>query len=154
MSKVILFIGLFFFSLSFWAQEAIVTGRCTDKRGKPLELVAVFVAPDSSEIQFTDTEGQFRLKLAYGQKAKIVFRLNEFRVERFVLVGNEPFQRIADIKFDFVSIQEIAVEARRQDPFEIPKLPRIDAQNIPMGSYERVLVYTTAAVSNNELTSN
>ncbi|MEY4602858.1 MAG: hypothetical protein RIT43_150 [Bacteroidota bacterium] len=154
MSRLILFITVFILSLSAWTQEVIVSGRCIDKRGKPLELVSVFVSTDSSDVHYTDADGQYKLKLTTGKQEKIVFKLNEFRVERFVRVGNEPSQRLADVKFDFVSIQEIAVEARRQDPFEIPKLPKIDAQNIPMGSYERVLVYTTAAVSNNELTSN
>ncbi|MFN5879588.1 MAG: TonB-dependent receptor plug domain-containing protein, partial [Flavobacteriales bacterium] len=46
------------------------------------------------------------------------------------------------------------VQATRVDPFELPKLPYYDVQNIPMGSVERSLVYTTAATSNNELTTN
>ncbi len=34
------------------------------------------------------------------------------------------------------------------------KLPKIDIQNLPNTNFERTLIYTTAASSNNELTSN
>ncbi len=139
---------------SIWSQETLVYGRCTDKKGKALENVSVSVKSDSSRIVFTNVKGEFEMRVASSMTIELVYRANDLKEERSYQIESKTSQKLPDVKFNFVSIVEVDVEARRQDPFELPKLPKYDVQKIPMGSVERSLVYTTAAVSNNELTSN
>jgi hypothetical protein len=137
-----------------YSQETLVNGRCTDKKGRALENVFISVAWDSSIFTYTSVKGEFELRVASNSTLELIYKANDQTEQRSYQIGSKPSQRLPDLKFNFVSIVEIEVEARRQDPFELPKLPKYDLQKIPMGSVERSLVYTTAAVSNNELTSN
>jgi hypothetical protein len=147
---IILFLGTTF----FYSQETVVNGKCTDKKGKFLENVSVFQKGDSIRVVHTDAKGEYQLNVASNSTIQLVYIANDLKEERSYTVGSKTSQRLPDLKFNLVYIAEVEVEARRQDPFELPKLPKYDMQKIPLGSVERSLVYTTAAVSNNELTSN
>ncbi len=57
------------------------------------------------------------------------------------------------ISFFYSATRGVDVIQDRETPFELETLPVIDAQRIT-GSVEKGLVLTTAATSNNELTSN
>jgi len=141
-------------TLTLLSQETVISGRCTDKKGKVLENVRVYIRDDSSRFVFTDKLGAFSFNVSSGVLLELTYELNDQKESRSYQILNKETQRLPDLKFNFVSIVEVEVEAKRQDPFELPKLPKYDVQKIPMGSVERSLVYTTAAVSNNELTSN
>jgi hypothetical protein len=141
-------------SSALWSQETTVSGRCTDKKGKPLENVQIYANGDSIHPIFSNEKGEFSLRVPTESTLFLAYRANELKEQRSYQIGDRTSQKLPDLRFDFVSIVEIEVEAKRQDPFELPKLPKYDVQKIPMGSVERSLVYTTAAVSNNELTSN
>lgn len=147
---------LFFncFAFVFWSQETIITGRCKDKKGQSVENVRVSVVGDTSRFIYTNSNGEFTMRVSSGITLQLLYMVNEIKEERNYLIGTDHKQKLPDLRFDFVAIREIEVEARRQDPFELPKLPKYDVQKIPMGSVERSLVYTTPAVSNNELTTN
>ena len=147
----------FFIFLAFpvFSQEGVkVLGRVTDKRSKGLENVRITVTNGEQSVIFTNKTGVYELNCSPYDTLFFSFELNEF-TERLTYVADErKIQRLSDVKFPFILEETVIVQATRVDPFELPKLPYYDVQNIPMGSVERSLVYTTAATSNNELTTN
>ena len=147
-------IAFIFLSFHAASQQVKVIGRVTDKRSKVLDNVLVRDARDTSYFVLSNTLGVYEFNANQGDTLHLIFELNDLKEQINVIVENKQVQRIPDVKFNFILEREVVVDARRTDPFEIPKLPKYDVQKIPMGSVERSLVYTTAAVSNNELTSN
>jgi len=144
-----------FISLISSAQDAVrVTGKCLDKKGKG--LIAVKVSSDKGEpgTVYTDQFGVYEFYALKGDTLKVRYSLGEFTFDKTVIVPNERTLRLANIDFPIQQQDVVEVVVDKKDPFELPKLPKYDLQNIPMGSVERSLVYTTAATSNNELTSN
>jgi hypothetical protein len=147
-------IALIFLSFHAASQQVKVIGRVTDKRSKVLDNVLVRDTRDTSYFVLSNSLGVYEFNAIQGDTLHLVFELNDLKEQINVIVDNRQVQRIQDVKFNFILEREVVVDAKRTDPFEIPKLPKYDVQKIPMGSVERSLVYTTAAVSNNELTSN
>ncbi|MFO0494883.1 MAG: TonB-dependent receptor plug domain-containing protein, partial [Flavobacteriia bacterium] len=147
-------IAFIFLSFHAASQQVKVIGRVTDKRSKVLDNVVVRDANDTSRFVLTNTLGVYEFYANPGDTLNLIFELNDLKERYNLILENKTVQRIQDVKFNFILEREVVVDAKRTDPFEIPKLPKYDVQKIPMGSVERSLVYTTAAVSNNELTSN
>jgi len=143
---------LLFFSFSF-SQEIKIIGRCVDKTGDPIEFVAVFCSKASTPKVYSDEKGFFEISVPKEESVEISFKSNEFEEKR-TLISPTKNTTLETIRFNYSQIKSVTVTAEKSDPFLIPKLAPIDLQSIPMGSVERSLVYTTAATSNNELTSN
>jgi len=143
---------LLFFSFSF-SQEIKIIGRCVDKTGDPIEFVAVFCSKASTPKVYSNEKGFFEISVPKEESVEISFKSNEFEEKR-TLISPTKNTTLETIRFNYSQIKSVTVTAEKSDPFLIPKLAPIDLQSIPMGSVERSLVYTTAATSNNELTSN
>ena len=131
----------------------MVVGKCTDKRNKGLSNVRVYQVEKPFNTSFTNEEGFYQLSVDRGDTVSIEFIIGDFNERRIISTFKDTI-RLADVRFSFIEEQAIKVQATRTDPFEIPKLPYVDLQKLPMPSVERTLVYTTAATSNNELTTN
>jgi len=131
----------------------VVVGKCTDKRNKGLSNVRVYQVEKPFNTSFTNEEGFYQLSVDRGDTVSIEFIIGDFNERRIISAFKDTI-RLTDVRFSFIEEQAIKVQATRTDPFEIPKLPYVDLQKLPMPSVERTLVYTTAATSNNELTTN
>jgi hypothetical protein len=153
----ILLIFLFsVFTIIASAQQYTVAGKCTDNRGVPVDGAKVASKSAISPIVYTDENGNFQLKFSSQGEVEIDFKvvgtdLNETRV---ILVTADAIQRLPNVKFKFQQEIGAVITHEKIDPFVIPKLPTYDLGLIPLGGVERSLIYTTAASSNNELTSN
>lgn len=147
---------LFVLLISFqtFSQEVKVLGRCVDKRGKGLEMVVIKIKSDTLRTIYTSQAGLFDFVAKVNDTLFISFKKNEYEENRIVIVEDKKIQRMTDVKFPYIDLEEVTVKGIVVDPFEIPKLPYFDLQKLPMASVERALVYTTAATSNNELTTN
>lgn len=152
------FILFLFILLSFsvFSQKTKVIGRCTDRRGVPVEMVKVVSMNAVNTVVYSDINGIYELLFDDVKSAEIEFRLqgSNLTEKRTVEFNDQKIIRLEDIKFDFQQ-EDVAVVIREKvNPFELPKLPPIDLGLIPMGGVERTLIYTTVATSNNELTTN
>lgn len=141
-------------SIHLFAQQVRVTGRCVDKKGTGIELVKIQQISAQNQIVFSDETGDFEFSATANDSLKLQFQSGEFVEVRSFFIPNQPLFSIGSVKFSFIIQKEISVKASLSDPFEIPKLPYYDLQKLPNSSVERSLVYTTAASSNNELTTN
>jgi hypothetical protein len=138
-----------------FSQQVRVTGRCVDKKGQVLDEVQVISDKGNPNVVYTNTKGVYEFFAAYNDTLKVRFVLSsEIQEHRTVLVDKSPNLRLTDVILNVQQQTGVEVSARKEEPFEIPKMPYYDVQNLPMGSIERSLVYTTAATSNNELTTN
>ncbi len=142
-------------ALSFsFGQEVKITGRCVDKTNSPIEFVIIKCKQANDTIIYSNDNGEFEITARQENVIEIKFKINEFEEIRLIKTSDKLVYKIENVRFNYSQFKTVIVSAEKSDPFEIPKLTPIDLQTIPMGSVERSLVYTTAATSNNELTSN
>jgi len=135
-----------------WSQDATVQGNVVTLKKQPLEDVKIgsqhLAAP-----YYTSADGTFRFTIPADQQVVLVFRYDSSEVRRTVTGKPGEVIRLGAVVFPIASLKEIKIKG---DGYKDPifKLPYIDLQKLPTGGVERTLVYTTAASSNNELTSN
>lgn len=154
MHRFLLFILLSLLVNFSFGQNIKVVGKCTDRKGTPVSNVKVYSKLAVAPVVYTEESGVFELLFKNTGTIEVVFRsdsnqiVREYTIETYLL-------RVPDIKFPFQLEQEVIARGYQSDPFEIPYLEPVDLQTIPGGGgVEKYLVYTTAASSNNELTSN
>lgn len=138
------------------AQEALVSGKCTDRRGFPVDGAKVFAQGAVESVVYTNSKGQYSLSFDELGVYTIIYRIagTDLEEKRTVEINEFSDVKLDDVKFDFQQSDSITITRERIDPFELPKLPKIDLGKIPLNSAEKFLLYSTSAVSNNELTTN
>ena len=149
--KHILLCFLFCSSL-IYGQQKSMSGLCTDKKGKPIENVFVKINTAPVQNTYTDASGTYEFQVPVNDTVKLVYRANEITIKSSYLV-TEVSATFPTVTFPILLQEGVTVTEDNEDPFELELLPLIDAQKIT-GSIERSLVLTTAATSNNELTTN
>lgn len=153
MRRTLLFFILFISSFSF-AQQARVEGRVMDKRGVPVDGVKVYSEKANPTIVYTDDNGVYELFYDTLGTFTIHFVLSELKEVRTVEIIELTSQKIADIKLNFQQESGGVVTYQKEDPFGPLTLEPIDFGTLPtLGGVEHFLKFTTAATSNNELTS-
>ena len=142
------------YSFQLLAQQVRVSGRCVDKKGTAIDLVKIQLNKSTDQAIFSNEKGEFEFNARANDSLNVLFQSGDIVEIRTFYIPNQTTFSVGTIKFPFIIQQEVNVKAALSDPFEIPKLPYYDLQKLPNASVERSLVYTTAASSNNELTSN
>ena len=137
------------------AQQITIVGSCIDKRGNPLENVQVDANSKPAIIVYSDSTGAYRFITETFDTLKIKLSIDGYRETRLIFRGdNESLSyQIKAVQFPIQQERTVTVISTKDDPFEITKLAPFDPQRIT-GSVERTLTLITAAVSNNELTTN
>ncbi len=151
MQKV-LSLTLFLLLTSFAMAQTGVKGYCVGTSGQGIEGIAIYLNNDTLPIQFTDTAGRFSFALEPAVKYQIRFLINEDEIEqRKVTLADNEIKNLDKIKIKYGNI---TTNITGRSIEEIPTIPFIKPAELPFTNFERVLVFTTAASSNNELTSN
>lgn len=139
--------------LSF-GQSMKVTGKCVDKRGAPVDNVDVYSETAKVPLVHTDENGEYELNFAKGDTVIIFYRTAKLEDQQTVILKGER-TKAKTIRFPFQQQGVVVAGAQREDPFEELILAPVDLQQVPgSGGVEKFLIYSTAAVSNNELTTN
>ena len=122
----------------------------------PIDGAKVFSEQALTPVVYTENSGSFLLQYAQTGVYTIIFRLAGTDLEETRTIEVKSLSRIElePVKFNFQQSDSVTIRREKIDPFTIPVLPHIDLGKIPLNSVERMIVYTTAAVSNNELTTN
>ena len=135
-------------------QKIIAIGKCTDKKGSPLE--GVLIRKDNSNTYiYTDSLGNFKLK-ELSKSSKIILSVLGYKKTIYLDSINKTEKstiNIGRVSFNFIQHENVNISSYKIETFTIPKLPTIDAQKIT-GSFEKYLTLVSSATSNNELTSN
>lgn len=136
-----------------WGQSFTVSGRCQDLRGVPVAHVEVYCLGAEEKLVFTDDKGDYVLKFKAADTITIYYRTAQFEEQQTLYVKDDT--RARTIKFPFQQETGVTVQGTQSTIFEIPPLKPSDLQLVPGGGgVEKFLLYSTAAVSNNELTTN
>lgn len=118
----------------------------------PLENVWVEISTKPKQQVITDSTGTYSFFAPANDTLKLYFFIDDYReVKSIFTLGSELI--IEPVIFPILQQKTVNVIQKRQDPFEITKMPILDNQRLT-GCVERTLTLTTAATSNNELTTN
>jgi len=144
-------------SATTFAQEQRVTGRVVDSRGNGIFGVKVKSQDVLNGGVNVDSLGYFELTF-YSINSTVITVVPPATVGESKTF-NVSFEKsntvdLGEIRYAFIQKDAIVIEKKIDDIFTPDKLPMIDLGQIPGNTVERYLVFTTAAVSNNELTSN
>ncbi len=157
MRHVLLFLLLVISGFSY-GQEQKVFGRVVDKNGRGIIDAEVKSRDASPREVFSDSSGYFELFFKNADSAVVLIRLfndNETKKDRSVVFDGRTEVDLGNIQYDFQQERDIIVNHTAEDPFSLKPRENIDFAMLPSsGGLERYIVYTTAAVSTNELTSN
>lgn len=140
------------------AQQQKVTGRITDARGNAIQDIIKVKSKDAIGLgTLVDSTGRF--ELFFSNKSNVAVTIVPPPVYGkdttiFVNFKGRTFVDLGDIKYSFVQQDSIVIKRKIKDPFDLEPLEVIDLGQLPGGTVERFITLTTAAVSNNELTSN
>ena len=142
-----------FFLISYAnAQKQEISGICLDKNNAPLQGVIVTCSSCLNE-SISDEKGLYTLTFEYLDSVEFRYKFNE-QSKNYLLTSNANEQvELPKIKFNVLAKGQVNLTQNNRDPFEIDFLKPLDYRKIT-SSVEKSLVYSTAAVSNNELTSN
>jgi hypothetical protein len=146
--------------LLFWAQDITVFGHCYLKGKRPaggaqVELKTLPLKSANIPNQTTtDSKGYYAFSgISVGDIIEIQYRYEGVVLSlNMIITSNDKFQELPDQNFSIQDNRDVVVRQEGKDPFEIEKLPQLNLKGIV--GLERILTLTTAATSNNELTSN
>lgn len=147
---------LFVLPVIVMAQDLTVVGRVVDRTGAPVEFAQIYSLHNNQINTVTDSIGLFKLVIPYQNKVSLGIRYQANNITDSVIVYPEGKTTIdvGIVKLDFQQFTAVQVEGHKEDPFEPKKLPNLDIGNLPQTTFERTLIFSTAARSNNELTAN
>ena len=150
MKTIILF--FIFFSAFAYGQQKRVEGFCIDKKGKAIENAFVKINTIPVQNQYTDKNGSYTFTVSVGDSVTLLYKANDISIKRLLYIS-ASFEQFPNVEFPVLLQEGVTIVEERQTPFELETLPLVDAQKLT-GSIEKSLVLTTAATSNNELTTN
>lgn len=142
-----------FLSISSFSQNVRVVGLCTGKNGVALENVLVVTKSKPIQSTFSDSIGRYSFNLNFKDTVVFVYSIDGLRSIQTAIITQIESQELPTINFPILQQSEVVISQNKIDPFVLEKMPTVDAQKIT-GSIERTLTLTTAATSNNELTTN
>ncbi|MCT4561235.1 MAG: Plug domain-containing protein, partial [Crocinitomicaceae bacterium] len=143
-------------SLLVVGQEFTVTGKIVSKSGKGTEFATVRSPQSKVKVVYTDLNGQFSIPIEANDSFQLYINLDTANIiERYAVSPNiGKLMNIGVIKINVQELVAVNAESTKQNVFGIETVNIPDLDLIPMGNLEKLLVLTTAATSNNELTSN
>lgn len=154
MRNYLLSFFLLIFAQSF-SQEVVVTGRCIDKKREGISDIQIRVNKQDSLI-YSGIDGRFSFFSNVGDSLQIEYTnpIDSTSKMQFFVVKSEKSTILPYVEFDVTQFTNVQVIRNIEKPFELTPLKLRDWQVIPVQNIEQTLVFTTAARSNNELTSN
>jgi len=135
-----------------WNQTVHMEGTCVGKKNKALSNVQVKIKQYPNLILFTDPSGKYAFDAKFGDTLNMLFSIEDLNDQLLVYVNKQEKQVIPTVIFSVSEITDVVVQYGVNDPFTLDPLPVLKYNQ--MVNVEKSLVYSTAATSNNELTSN
>ncbi len=147
-----IFIIAFVTSNLAWSQQVRVEGTCAGKLNKALGNVQIKIKQYPSLSLYSDKGGDYSFEAKVGDTLLIQYSIEDLRDQVTVIIKNQAIQVIPKVIFAVSENREVIVQYGLNDPFTLDILPPL--KYTQMVNVEKALVYSTAATSNNELTSN
>jgi hypothetical protein len=142
-----------------FSQEVMITGRCINNKKSGVSDVMIRVN-ERNEPVYSNQNGFFNFPANVGDSLKIQYFVigdSVKYIQRFFVKNESTFQLPAfqiNSDIEVRDLQGHTVIHNIDKPFELTPLKLRDWQVMPVQNIEQTLVFTTAARSSNELTSN
>src|SRR5690554_1686569 len=136
---------------TLFAQNGFVNGNCISKNGKGIENIRIRTSTDSMQVFFSEYQGAFKIPISSNAEVEITFDYNDLRITKNVNIRPNENKFIGDVVFNILVEESVVVRAEEKDALT---LAPIQLGGVITSDVGRTLAYTTAASSNNELTSN
>jgi len=147
------YIFLFLFSFPIFGQKVKVSGSVIGKNKKPLENVIIRSKTNPVITTYSDSTGKYVMLIPKVDSLILVFTIDNLQEIRTFPLGEQSNFEVPTVQFPILQQEVVNIVQSKQDPFQLEKMTKVDVQKIA-GSVERALTLTTAATSNNELTTN
>jgi hypothetical protein len=152
MHRILLFL-LLLSSFSLFSQKVKVSGTVIGKNKKALENVIIRSKTNPVITTYSDSSGRYVMLVPKVDTLLLIFTIDQLQETRQILLSESGSIEIPVVQFPILQQEVVNVVQSKQDPFQLEKMTKVDVQKIA-GSVERALTLTTAATSNNELTTN
>ncbi|MEN9700412.1 MAG: hypothetical protein RLZZ301_1610 [Bacteroidota bacterium] len=140
------------------AQVQQLTGRCVGKFTIGIEGVTIqvnFQDPSGTVTDSTyasDADGYYSFQAKSGTQLTLSYSYQDLSLQEQLIVSTKAKHSLPLQVFNVQVQRTVTVSKQGSEPFEIEKLPQLNLKGLV--SLEKTLTLTTAATSNNELTSN
>ena len=149
--RIFLALIITFSCASLFAQTSFVHGTCISKNGKGIENIRIRTNSDSMQVYFSEEQGVFKVPVTSDVDVEITFDYNDLKIIKIVNVKPNENKFIGDVVFNILVEESVIVRA---DEVDAMTLAPLQFGGVITSDVGRTLAYTTAASSNNELTSN
>ncbi len=139
-----------------FGQNVTYKGRVIDIKQAGLSDIEIRI-PSKDTVFYTNKNGDYSIEAQAKDTFTIVYFADRYTPIQKQFVDGSKYnnQRFLNaIQFKIESISGVEVIRQAEKPFELDKLEIRDWQVLPIQNIEQALVFTTAARSSNELTSN
>jgi len=152
------FLLLLFFlsvSLAFFSQQIMLTGRCVNKKREGVSDIRIRINQEKTAL-FSDAKGYFSTSASVGDSLRIEYFLigEQTSITQFFYVKDTRSTKIPTIELNIKEFSELTITEKVETPFDLTNIKVKDWQLLPIQNIEQVLIFTSAARSNNELTAN
>lgn len=107
MKKILFIIAFMLFSISIYAQKTVVTGRVTDKEGKPLPDVVVMLSGSTTVAAVSDNNGYYKITVPDASKATLSASMISFKTVEVAVAGKSKIDFIMEEDTEF--LEEVVV---------------------------------------------
>ena len=141
-----------FSSFFTFAQFTEFQGKCIGKNKNALQGV-IITCNSCTQESISNEKGEYKIRSSQIDTLVVRYKFNDETKEVRYPVETINSYDLPIIRFDVKTTNQINLNQNVRDPFEIDYLKPLDYRKIT-SSVEKSLVFSTPAVSNNELTSN
>ncbi len=149
-SLLLLFLLTFYQSFS---QDVVVSGLCINKKKEGVSDILIRVNQRNEPI-YSDQNGVFSFNASVGDSLQILYSFAGDKQTQSFYIADINSTKLPPIVINIKVLEGHTVIQNIEKPFELTPLKLRDWQVMPVQNIEQTLVFTTAARSNNELTSN
>ncbi len=141
-----------------YGQTCRVKGVFIDSARTRLSGVTVRSPQAPEQFIISNSRGEFVIEVPCIKAVQLYFKMIERGVsdQQVVQLNGNEVTDLGEIPLNIATqeLDGVDVRGQREELFELDPLNLADMQTLPLGGVERFLLFTTAATSNNELTSN
>ena len=102
MKKILNILAFILVSVSMYAQGTVITGRVTDKDGKPLPDAVVMLSGSTTVAAVSDINGNYKITVPDASKAKLTVSMISFKTVEKSVSGKSKVDFVLEDDTEFL----------------------------------------------------
>lgn len=143
-------------TLPVFGQNVTYKGRVIDVKQAGLSEIEIYI-PSKDTLFHSNANGDYTINAQTKDTFTIFFFADRFTPSQKLFVDGSKFtssRNLRAIQFNIESLEGVDIVRQAEKPFELDVIKLNHWGTLPVQNIEQALVFTTAARSSNELTSN